>query len=166
MRVDVTCNAICIHDTWYADALPLGSSSLTPKTPIMTKPHTNSHWGAFYKRLTNFLQTVKVMKNKESLRNWPRWQKTKERWELNATEVSRLDLELEKRTLVETLVTSTESVFIWQCCPSINFLVLANVSWLLKMLTSGEAGERVCESSLTYLCNVSMNLKLFQNKKD
>lgn len=42
-------------------------------------------------------------------------------------------------------------------------LVLTNVPWLC-MLTLKEAGCRIYKNFLNYLCNVSVNLKLLQNK--
>lgn len=39
---------------------------------------------------------------------------------------------------------------------------LSNVAWLCKMLTLGETEWRVYGNSLYYLCNFSINLKLFQ----
>lgn len=59
---------------------------------------------------------------------------------------------------VEIWIKSRVSVIVMYEC---SFLIL----WLCKMLTLEETGWRVYENSLYYHCNVSINLKLFQNKK-
>lgn len=46
----------------------------------------------------------------------------------------------------------------------VNFLLLTIMLWLSGMLSLGESGWRVYESSLYYFCNFSVSLKLLQIK--
>ena len=48
---------------------------------------------------------------------------------------------------------------------SVNVLVLLNITWFCKMLALGKAEWQIYSSTLYYLCNSTINLKLFQNKK-
>lgn len=56
----------------------------------------------------------------------------------------------QKRPLVKILVKYEYSVVYLKYCISVNFLVLINVQWLCKMLTSAEAERKVYELWITY----------------
>jgi hypothetical protein len=63
-----------------------------------------------------------------------------------------LDPRTEKRTLVEKLgnVNKFRSEFY---CISVNFIDVANVSWVHKMLTLEKAGQQIYGNTLCYLCD-------------
>lgn len=68
-----------------------------------------------------------------------------------------------------TLVEKLNLCHVWNLVKSNNltiqcwFLIVADTKWKWKMLTGGEDGEGQM-GTLCYLCNLSMNPKLLQNK--
>lgn len=112
----------------------------------------NLNWGMFYGLRDSSLQSVKAMKNKESLRNCHGPEGTKETWQDNQMQCDILNCILEQKKDAGRKTGEKRRKYVVE-------LIIQLISWFLK---KGEAGWRVYWNSLYYFLWLFWNLKLFQ----
>lgn len=106
----------------------------------------------FYGLRDSSLQSVKAMKNKESLRNCHGPEGTKETWQDNQMQCDILNCILEQKKDAGRKTGEKRRKYVVE-------LIIQLISWFLK---KGEAGWRVYWNSLYYFLWLFWNLKLFQ----
>ena len=107
------------------------------------------------------LETMKVIKDKESLRNCHSQEELKEIWWSQVMCSPGWAPEAEKGRQIKPREFKQGVLFNWWQCISIGTLVVTKVPYWQKKLITGGNGCGVYKNSLNYLHNPSVNLKLF-----